>query len=362
MPIIYSNKEYTLHSQYPIPNTFGIDAKANYYAEYKSEKGLCELLQLYHQEYKDLPLLHIGDGSNLLFLSDYSGLILQSQIHSIKIVADSVNEIFIRVGGGVNFDAFIAYAISQEWYGLENLSLIPGQVGASAVQNIGAYGVEAKDFIHQVEGISLVDGSSKQWSSSECQYAYRQSIFKNHLKGEYAITYVTFRLERKFSPKLAYGGLLQAITQSGYNVENLTAEQLRKVIINVRRQKLPDPNELGSAGSFFMNPIVPRSIVETLSALYPQMPYYEVDENYVKVPAGWLIEQSGWKGRSVGRAAVYQKQALVLVNTGRATAIDILKLSNAICSDVQQKFGITLQPEVNFIGTFEMGQPKSEEP
>lgn len=350
MTVSNTEKEYTLTLQHPIPNTFGIEAMAAVYAEYHTVQGLRDLVRIRLREYAHLPILHTGEGSNLLFLSNYPGMILRSGLHDIEVTATDADEVFVRVGGGLNFDTFISYALSQGWYGLENLSSIPGQVGASAVQNIGAYGVEVKDFIHQVEGISLSDGKACQWSVAECNYAYRQSIFKQQLKGMYAITYVTFRLRRRFTPQLTYGGIAQALAQAGLSSAQLTAGQLREVIKEVRSQKLPDPEKQGSAGSFFMNPIVPRSKFQHLLALYPAMPHYEVDDDSVKIPAGWLIEQCGWKGRALGRAAVHRNQALVLVNLGGAEGRDILQLSKAVSDDVQKQFGITLQPEVNFIG------------
>lgn len=356
-----TGKEYILRYNHPIPNTFGIKANACVYGEYHSEKGLCELLDIHKNEYIHLPILHTGDGSNLLFLDNYHGMVIRSAIRTIDKLRIQDDEILVRVGGGVNFDDFVAQAVRQGWYGLENLSLIPGQVGACAVQNIGAYGVEAKDVIYKVEGISFADGSSHSWTITECDYDYRQSIFKKQLKGKYAITYVTFRLQNKFKPRLAYGGIMRAITQAGYNAEKLTAEQLREVIINVRREKLPDPNEQGSAGSFFMNPIISRSAFIALSSLYPTMPHYDVNLEQVKIPAGWLIEQCGWKGRALGEAAVHHNQALVLVNRGNATGSEILQLSNAIRHDVLQKFGIVLQPEVNFIGCLSSESEKCQQ-
>ena len=348
MTINNTEKEYTLNLQHPIPNTFGIKALAAVYAEYYSENALREILRLH--EYAHMPILHIGEGSNLLFLSNYPGIVLRSRIKSIEVLYSDAESVQVRVGGGENFDSFIAYALSQGWYGLENLSDIPGQVGASAVQNIGAYGVEAKDFIHRVEGISLTDGSTRQWEAAECNYAYRQSIFKQQLKGQYAITYVTFRLHRTFQPQLFYGGIARAVEQAGYTESTLTAEQLRKVIMDVRAKKLPNPSEQGSAGSFYMNPVVSMSRFQSIQRLYPAMPYYEIGPEAVKIPAGWLIEQCGWKGRALGKAAVHHNQALVLVNIGDAEGKDILQLSNAVSHDVQEKFDIILQPEVNFIG------------
>ena len=234
---------------------------------------------------------------------------------------------------------------------LVNLSLIPGDVGASAVQNIGAYGVEAQDVIEEVRGISLKDGSTQLWKHDDCKYGYRQSIFKEELWGKYAITRVTFRLSKHFEPKLHYGGLVKAIEQAGLSPDTLTAEQLRQVIIDIRRAKLPDPAVEGNAGSFFKNPVVSKEKAERLLLDYPTMPHYPAEEGKVKLAAGWLIEQAGWKGKSLGPAAVHDRQALVLVNKGGASGRDIQRLQEAIKKDVYERFDINLEPEVNFIAS-----------
>jgi UDP-N-acetylmuramate dehydrogenase len=217
------------------------------------------------------------------------------------------------------------------------------------VQNIGAYGVEAQDVIEEVKGIGLNDAEERIWKQKDCGYGYRQSIFKGELWGKYAITRVTFRLKKHFEPKLQYGGLVKAIEQAGLSKDTLTAEQLRQVIIDIRRQKLPDPAVEGNAGSFFMNPVVSRSQYEQLLAQYPDMPHYPVDAAHEKIPAGWLIDKCGWKGRSLGPAGVHSRQALVLVNRGGATGSDIVRLCEAVRSDVKTRFQIDIYPEVNII-------------
>lgn len=331
-------------------NTFGIDARADVFISYDTEEELKDALCLCRENYASLPILHIGGGSNLLFLEDFHGVVFFSCIEGVEVLSESKDDIVVRVGAGVTHDAWVEYAVSNRWHGLENLSLIPGQVGASAVQNIGAYGVEACDVIESVEGISLLTGEKRTWSCAECDYGYRRSIFKEELKGCYAITYVTYRLQRTYIPQLEYGGLRSALQSRGYVVDNVTAQQVRDLIIEMRTQKLPDPKVTGNAGSFFMNPVVPMDVYERISAQYPAAPHYSVDESHVKVPAGWLIEQCGWKGRSLGPAAVHDRQALVLVNKGGATGQDIVSLCNAVRADVQSRFGIDLHPEVNFIG------------
>jgi len=331
-----------------IENTFGIDVKAQALFTYDSEEALRKALSTIHEQYADLPLLHIGCGSNLLFLSDYKGVVLKSNIKGINLKEETKDEVLVEVGSGEICDEFIAQAIQNGWFGMENLSLIPGQIGAAAVQNIGAYGVEVQDVIEEVKGISLKDGSEHLWKRNECGYGYRQSIFKEELWGKYAITRVTFRLSKHFEPKLQYGGLIKAVEQAGLSEQSLTAEQLRQVIIDIRRAKLPDPKEQGNAGSFFKNPIVSEEKAEQLLAQYPQMPHYNA-ENGIKLAAGWLIEQAGWKGKSLGPAAVHDRQALVLVNKGGASGHDIQRLCEAIKKDVYERFGINLEPEVNFI-------------
>ena len=329
-----------------IENTFGIDAQCLELITYDSEERLREELVRIGGRHK---VLHIGCGSNLLFLNDYNGIVLKSGIKGIRTIEETDDEVLVEVGAGEICDDFIAEAIRRGWYGMENLSLIPGQVGAAAVQNIGAYGVEACDVIEEVRGISLKDGEVHLWKQDECGYGYRQSIFKEALWGKYAITRVTFRLKKHFEPKLQYGGLVKAIEQAGLSEHSLTAEQLREVIIGIRRAKLPDPAVQGNAGSFFKNPVVPKEKAEQLLAVYPEMPHYPSEEGKVKLAAGWLIEQAGWKGRSLGPAAVHDRQALVLVNKGGATGQDIKRLCEAVKKDVSERFGIELEPEVNFI-------------
>lgn len=334
-----------------IPNTFGIRAKAASYCLYTSAE---ELMRVLETRDRSLPLLHIGGGSNLLFLTDFPGLVLQSGIRGVEVIGREEEDILVRVGAGEVFDHFVAYATSMGWYGLENLSLIPGQVGASAVQNIGAYGVEAGALIEQVEGLMLHDGSPFCRKGADCAYAYRNSIFKQEMKGCTALTYVTFRLHTRFRPVLNYGGLHSIIEKEGLTEQTLDAGTLRRLIIRIREEKLPDPAHIGSAGSFFMNPIVPRETFERLLSRYPSMPHYPAGQTHVKIPAGWLIETCGWKGRDLGRAGVYERQALVLVNRGGATGSEVLHLCQVICRDVEERFGIRLRPEVQIIGREEL--------
>ena len=321
-------------------NTFGMNVYAAYFVEYDSVDELCAFLK---QKSYVLPLLHIGGGSNLLFSGDFKGTILHSAIKGAEIVSETDETVDVRVGAGEIWDDFVAYTVQHNWYGAVNLSLIPGEVGASAVQNIGAYGVEAKDLIERIEVIDLTDGSRCVFLNKDCGYGYRKSIFKTELKGRYAITYVTYRLSKIFEPKLDYGNVREKLQG-----KELTPENVRNVVIEIRRSKLPDPEVTGNAGSFFMNPVVSTDKYESLKVVYPDMPHYVVDGG-VKIPAGWLIEKCGWKGKSLGRAGVCPNQALVLINLGGATGQDVVALSDAVCRSVNEKFGISISPEVNII-------------
>ena len=335
-------KDYSLLNH----NTFGMDVKAKRYVEYDSEEELKNLIPTLDGE-----VLHIGGGSNLLFKGNFEGTILHSAICGIEELS-TVNcqlstvkgEVLVRVGAGEVWDDFVAWAVERGLGGVENLSLIPGEVGASAVQNIGAYGVEAKDVIALVEAIDLSNGQKRVFGTEECNYAYRQSIFKNALKGKYAITYVTYRLQKQPVLKLDYGNIRAVLGDNGQH----TISDVRQAIIDIRNAKLPDPKVQGNAGSFFMNPVVSREKFLSIQKDYPQMPYYEV-EGGVKIPAGWMIDQCGWKGKALGRAGVHDKQALVLVNLGGASSEEIITLCNTICKDVKEKFGIDIHPEVNLI-------------
>ena len=320
-------------------NTFGMAVKAKRYVEYDSEEELKTLIPTLEGE-----VLHMGGGSNLLFKGDFAGTVLHSAIRGIEIVEEKGDEVLVRVGAGEVWDDFVAWAVAQGLGGVENLSLIPGEVGASAVQNIGAYGVEAKDVIALVEAVELQNGQKRVFGTLECDYAYRQSIFKKQLKGKYAITYVTYRLQKTPQLKLEYGNIKAVLGEKKY----LTIADVRQAIINIRNAKLPDPKVQGNAGSFFMNPVVSREKFLSIQKDYPNMPFYEV-EGGVKIPAGWMIDQCGWKGKSLGRAGVHDKQALVLVNLGGATSDEIITLCETVCKDVYEKFGIEIHPEVNLI-------------
>lgn len=321
-------------------NTFGIEARCDRFLEYSTAdeaKAVADILRQSAQ-----PFLIIGGGSNLLLTQNFKGIVVRSAIKGIKPQKDT-----LRCGSGEVWDDVVDYSVKHGYYGMENLSWIPGDVGASAVQNIGAYGVEVKDFIETIEAIEIASGALQLIDAAACQYAYRQSRFKGEWKNQYLITHVTYRTQRDFQPKLDYGNIRSELERR--NMTHPTASQLREVIIGIRQEKLPDPAVMGNAGSFFMNPIVERSQYEALASQYENMPHYTIDANHEKIPAGWMIDQCGWKGRTVGHAAVHDRQALVLVNRGNATGQEIVDLCRMIQRDVKEKFGITIKPEVNII-------------
>lgn len=325
-------------------HTFGMDVRTSVWVEYASVDELKQLLAdktMFHE-----PWFHIGGGSNLLFVNHYPGTILHSDIKGYEVVYEDEIEVHVRVGAGKVWDEFVAYAVAHDWYGAENLSAIPGEVGASAVQNIGAYGVEAKDLIVQVEALEVATEKECIFNNADCRYAYRESIFKKEWKHRYIITYVTYRLQKTPSFHLDYGNVRSELEKQG---GDFTLENVRNTIMAIREAKLPDPKVQGNAGSFFMNPIVPRTQYESLLEKYPDMPHYDVDEDRVKIPAAWMIDRLGWKGKQMGRVGVHSKQALVLINCGGATGQEIIALSQAIQKTVKETFGIEISPEVNFI-------------
>ncbi len=322
-------------------NTFGMDVKAARFIEFDNEDELGELIR----EGIMAPVLVIGGGSNLLFVNDYEGTILHSRIFGMEVIDENDDYVSLRVGSGVNWDALVAYTVATGWQGLENLTAIPGEVGASAVQNVGAYGAEAGDFIESVEAVSLADASKRIFKYDDCEFAYRSSIFKKAEKGKYVITFVTFRLRKKPEYCVSYGNLSRMVEELG----GLSVENIRRAVGEIRAAKLPDPAVLGSAGSFFVNPVVACNVAERLKLLYPEMPQYATPDGRVKLSAGWLIEQCGWKKAARGSVGVYEKQALVIVNYGGASGRDILAFANEVSASVKDKFGVELSMEVNII-------------
>ena len=331
-------------------NTFGMKVKARCFMEYDSVADLVDI------EFEELarPVLHIGGGSNLLFTDDFKGTVLHSKINFIEILDEEASDpVLVSVGAGVVFDDFCAWAANEGLWGVENLSYIPGEVGASAVQNIGAYGVEVKDVIRKVYCYDTVDEEFVGFDVEDCAYGYRDSAFKDpEVKGRYVVTHVVFALSREPQPKLEYGHLAEALAG-----ESLTPALIRKTIIKIRKEKLPEPSVMGSAGSFFKNPVISAEHFARIEATAKaelgadcKVPYYDLPDGTVKVPAAWLIEQCGWKGKRSGGAAVYEKQPLVLVNyTGNAYPEEIIGLEKRIISSVKSKFDIELHPEVEHI-------------
>ena len=320
-------------------NTFGIDAKCRRFVEYTTVKEAQEIAKQLQE-----PYLLIGAGSNLLLTKDFDGTVVHSAVKGVERQSDSC----IRCGSGEVWDEVVAWCVGHRLYGAENLSLIPGEVGASAVQNIGAYGAEVKDLIETVEAVEIGTGRLCVFSREECQYGYRDSRFKHEWKNKYLITHVVYRLsEDENHQSTEYGNIRSELDRRG--IQAPTASQLRQVVIDIRQAKLPDPQVTGNAGSFFMNPVVSREKFETLLAQYPDMPHYYIDADHEKIPAGWMIDQCGWKGRSQGRAGVHDRQALVLVNRGGATGQEIVELCETIRQDVRERFGIDIHPEVNIV-------------
>ena len=338
-------KDYSLKEH----NTFGIDAKCRRFIEFEDDDEAVEVASILCES--DTPYIIIGGGSNLLLTKDFDGIVVRSGIkgYCFEESGNGSQETVVRMtcGSGEVWDDMVATSIKAGYYGMENLSLIPGDVGASAVQNIGAYGMEAKDLIVSLEAVEITTGQVVIISGKDCGYCYRQSKFKQDWKNRYLITNVTYQLSTSFQPHLDYGNIRQELERKG--ITEPTAQQVRDIIIYIRNAKLPDPKVMGNAGSFFMNPIVTKDKFEHLTAQYPMMPHYEVDASHEKIPAGWMIEQCGWKGKSLGRAGVHDKQALVLVNRGGATGAEIVALSDAIRKDVKTKFDIDIFPEVNII-------------
>ncbi|MBQ0057594.1 MAG: UDP-N-acetylmuramate dehydrogenase [Bacteroidales bacterium] len=343
-------------------NTFGFDVKASMLVEYNHEDDLPHIFS--DERVAGRKFLHIGQGSNLLFVNDFDGVVLHSRIKGIKIASQSDDMVLIECGAGEVWDDLCQWCVQHGFYGLENLSGIPGEVGAAAVQNIGAYGAEFGDLAVAVAVYDVVNNRHAIISAADCQYGYRMSIFKtDEFRNRFVVTSVLLRVSRNGELNLEYGNIKAALLERGYSltahlskrasrmpgVKSITLSGLREVILAIRQSKLPDPAVFGNAGSFFKNPVISSAKYKQLSATWPDMPKYDVDADFVKVPAAWLIERSGCKGRRIGDAAVYDKQCLVLVNRGKARPEEVVKLSDAIIRTVSDRFGITIEPEVNII-------------
>ncbi|SFC05228.1 UDP-N-acetylmuramate dehydrogenase [Flexibacter flexilis DSM 6793] len=328
-------------------NTFGIDARAQYLVHIDTEAALLEALR--QPQWQALPKLILGGGSNMLFTKDYEGAVFRIELKGISVVQESEKEVIVRAGAGEVWHEFVQHCLRNGWGGLENLSLIPGTVGACPIQNIGAYGVEIKEIFESLEAVHIATGEKRVFSHAQCAFGYRDSYFKQEGKGQYIITAVTFRLHKKHENlNVSYGAIRDVLAERG--ITNPSYLDVSEAVISIRQSKLPNPAELGNAGSFFKNPEIPLAQYEQLREQFPNVPSYPVNAQTVKVPAGWLIEQSGWKGKRVGNCGVHHLQALVIVNYGGATGAEIKALSEQIQADVFTKFGVTLSAEVNFIG------------
>lgn len=326
-------------------NTFGINVRCNRFLEYDTVREAQEVASLLREAQE--AFMTIGSGSNLLLTQDFQGTVVHANVKGITLT-EHHGEAIVRCGSGERWDDVVRWTVEQGFTSLACLSIIPGETGAAAVQNIGAYGSEAAQFIDHLLAVEIATGRQVRISAAECRYGYRDSRFKHEWKNRYLITHVALRLQRSAMPSLDYGNIRQELERRA--LPHPTAQELRQTIIDIRRSKLPDPEEdVGNAGSFFMNPVVDKALYTSLLQRHPQMPHYPIDEQHEKIPAAWLIDQCGWKGRSLGPAGVWAKQALVLVNLGGATGPDIVALCQAIQKDVKDRFGIELEPEVNIV-------------
>lgn len=324
-------------------NTFGMDVKAKDFAEISAESEIPAILRIISRY--EGPVLFLGGGSNILFTQDFDGLVIKVSTKGIEIIDQDNDYVYVRGMAGENWDDFVQYCVKRNYGGLENLSLIPGNVGSSPIQNIGAYGVEIKDTFYMLDAVSLRTGEFREFIAGECEFGYRSSVFKNELKGQYLILSVTFRLKKRPVLNTSYGAITAELEAIG---EAPSVKSVAAAICNIRRSKLPDPLELGNAGSFFKNPVVSKAVYQELNSLYPGIPAYQTGDE-VKLAAGWLIEQCGWKGFREGDAGVHARQALVLVNYGNASGTQVYSLAQKIIESVKEKFKVQLEAEVNVI-------------
>ena len=327
-------------------NSFGFNATAKYFVEINDTKELDRLFKT--PEYKNEKHLILSGGNNILLTKEFfDGIVILMNNKGIKTVADEGNQVIVRVQAGEDWPEFVKKMVEKGLYGVENLAHIPGKVGAAPVQNIGAYGMELKDSFLKCEAINLENGRKRTFDNKECVFGYRSSIFKTMLRGQYVITSVDFRLSKQADLKLDYGNIRSYLNENC--MANPTLQQLHDAICAIRDAKLPDPKAIGNAGSFFKNPVIKAEQFEILQQQYPEMPHYDEPNGKVKIPAGWLIEQAGWKGWHDEHVGVYEKQALVLVHYGGGTGEDVVRLSKRIQTSVEEKFKIQISPEVNFV-------------
>jgi UDP-N-acetylmuramate dehydrogenase len=326
-------------------NTFGISALASQFVEVNSVSQLHNLIQ--EKKLSEISFLILGGGSNVLFTKDYAGLVLKNNLKGIKVTKEDENHIWVKAAGGEIWHDLVIHCVNKNWGGIENLSLIPGTVGAAPMQNIGAYGVEIKDTFEELEALNIQTGELEKFNNEQCNFGYRESIFKHEAKGKYFITSVTFKLSKKPVLNTSYGDI--EILLKEWDIVKPTIADVSKAVIAIRQSKLPDPALLGNAGSFFKNPVIEFSVFEKLQKNYPTLKSFSAADGKVKIPAAWLIEQAGWKGKRFGNIGVHEKQALVLVNYGGGTGKELIDLAYKIIDSVKAKFGVVLTPEVNII-------------
>jgi UDP-N-acetylmuramate dehydrogenase len=345
--------EMTIEENKPLDdlNTFGLVVGAKYFTEVTSIEEFKDLTQ--QEVYKQNRKLVLGGGSNILFTSYFDGIAIKNSIKGIQLLSETETEVFVKVNAGEVWHQFVLWCIERNYAGIENLSLIPGLVGAAPMQNIGAYGVEIKDVFHELEALDVITGESVKFGLNDCAFGYRESVFKNKLKDKFFIASVTFKLTKLSSPKALYrfktdyGDIKNTLSEA--QVYDLSIKAISDAVCKIRSAKLPNPKDLGNAGSFFKNPVISKEQFDTLVTKYPVMPSYLQKDGTIKIPAGWLIEQCGWKGKVVGNTGSHKSQALVLVNYGNATGKEIWELAMSIQQSVKDKFGIEISPEVNVI-------------
>lgn len=326
-------------------NTFGLEVSASRLCEVASHEDIQEL---HRRGYFASEHMVLGGGSNVLFTTDYDGLIVCNQIKGLEVIREDDHHVWLKIGGGEVWHDSVLYTIEKGWQGFENLSLIPGTVGAAPIQNIGAYGVEQKDFFDHLVAVELSTGEEAIFDASACEFGYRDSVFKREEKGKFMISYVVYRLNKKPDFNVSYGAINDVLENN--SVKILTAKAISDAVVEIRSSKLPNPKEIGNAGSFFKNPVIKKELFMSLKEHHQGIPGYpQDDEATIKVPAGWLIEQAGWKGKRFGGVGVHQKQALVLVNHADGTGKELYDLSTNILNDVKAKFNISLEREVNII-------------
>lgn len=326
-------------------NTFGISAFASQFVEVSSVSQLQNLIREKH--FSEKPFLILGGGSNILFTKNYEGLVLKNNLKGISIEKEDENHILIKAAGGEVWHDLVMYCVNKGWGGIENLSLIPGTVGAAPMQNIGAYGAEIKETFEYLEAVNISTGEIETFNNERCKFGYRESIFKHEAKGKYFITAISLKLNKKPVLNTSYGDIETLLKE--WDIDKPTISDVSKAVIAIRQSKLPDPSLLGNAGSFFKNPVIDNSHFEILKEKYPEIKSFPTPEGKVKIPAAWLIEQAGWKGKRFGTIGVHEKQALVLVNYGGGTGKELIDLAHKIIDSVKEKFSVTLNPEVNII-------------